>query len=95
VTGARTRRLLLAGLLLLPGALHAQEDHSGLTRAKYVRGCLMCHNRAAPEGISPAILAGLTPERGLTPAKAMPGVTCWRRCTTCFPPEPKAASSGR
>ncbi|SEJ84902.1 hypothetical protein SAMN05518849_115110 [Sphingobium sp. AP50] len=95
MTGARARGLAFVCLLLSPVALHAQEDHSGLTRAKYVRGCLMCHNRAAPEGISPAILAGLYPEHGLTPAKAMPGVTCWRRCTTCFPPEPKGTPSGR
>ncbi|HUD95740.1 hypothetical protein [Sphingobium sp.] len=86
------RRLALAGLLLLlPGPVRAQEDHSALTRAKYVRNCLMCHNRAAPEGVSPAILAGLYPERGLQPALAMPGVTCWRRCTTCFAPERKNA----
>ncbi|QGP79093.1 hypothetical protein [Sphingobium sp. CAP-1] len=85
------RALALALLLLFPGAAQAQEDHSGLTRAKYVRGCLMCHNRAAPEGISPAILTGLYPERGLTPAVAMPGLTCWRRCATCFPPERKPA----
>jgi hypothetical protein len=95
VTGARARGLLLVGLLLLSGTVQAQEDHSGLTRARYVRNCLMCHNRAAPEGVSPAILAGLTPDRGLTPAKAMPGVSCWRRCTTCFPPEPKGTPSGR
>ncbi|WP_420145334.1 hypothetical protein [Sphingobium sp.] len=82
-------RALFAVLALLPGLAHGQEDHSGLTRARYVRNCLMCHNRAAPEGVSPAILTGLYPERGLTPAVAMPGVTCWRRCTTCFPPEPK------
>lgn len=80
---------LAALLLLLPGAAFAQEDHSALTRAKYVRNCLMCHNRAAPEGVSPAILAGLYPERDLRPATVMPGVTCWRRCTTCFPPDRK------
>lgn len=83
-------RALALALLLLPGAVRAQEDHSGLTRAKYVRNCLMCHSRAAPEGIAPAILSGLYPERGLTPAAVMPGVTCWRRCATCFPPERKA-----
>lgn len=87
----RRRAALAALLLLLPGAALAQEDHSRLTRTKYVRNCLMCHNRAAPEGVSPAILAGLYPERGLIPAKAMPGVTCWRRCTTCFAPDRKTA----
>ncbi|MEK7343168.1 MAG: hypothetical protein AABZ73_05025 [Pseudomonadota bacterium] len=84
------RAWLLPLALLMPGMAHAQEDHSGLTRARYVQRCLLCHNRAAPEGISPAILAGLFPEPGLTPAAAMPGVTCWRRCTTCFPPDRKA-----
>lgn len=81
----------LAALLafFLPGVLAAQEDRSGLTRAKYVRNCLMCHSRAAPEGISPAILIGLYPERGLQPAAAMPGLVCWRRCEHCFAPERK------
>ncbi|MFB0875284.1 MULTISPECIES: hypothetical protein [unclassified Sphingobium] len=85
------RAWLLPLALLLPGVVQAQEDHSGLTRARYVQRCLMCHNRAAPEGISPAVLARLLPERGLTPAAAMPGVTCWRRCESCFPPDGKAA----
>ncbi|WP_298394954.1 hypothetical protein [Sphingobium sp.] len=83
------RRALALLLLLAPSGVWGQEDHSGLTRAKYVRNCLMCHNRAAPEGVSPAILTGLYPERGLTPALAMPGVSCWRRCATCFPPDRK------
>lgn len=78
----------VAGLALgMPAAPRAQEDHSGLTRADYRRKCLMCHSRAAPEGVAPEILAGLHPEPGLTPAVAMPGVTCWRRCTTCWPGE--------
>lgn len=86
-------RLALAGVLLLltPAPLAAQEDHSGLTRAKYVRNCLMCHSAAAPEGVSPAILTGLYPKPGLQPAAAMPGLTCWRRCTRCFAPEPVSA----
>ncbi len=87
----RARAALAALLLLLPGAAFAQEDHSALTRAKYVRNCLMCHNRAAPEGVSPAILAGLYPERDLLPAIAMPGVTCWRRCDRCFAPDRRAS----
>lgn len=78
--------LSVAGLMLaMPTPVRAQEDHSGLTRAEYRRNCLMCHSRAAPEGVSPEILAGLHPEPGLAPAVAMPGVTCWRRCTTCWP----------
>ncbi|MDI1294850.1 MAG: hypothetical protein PSY12_03060 [bacterium] len=72
--------------ILTPAA--AQEDHSGLTHARFVRNCLMCHSRAAPEGVSPNILVGLRPQRGLRPADAMPGVTCWRRCTACFAPDP-------
>lgn len=78
---------LAAALLTLPGAAWAQADHSGLTRARYVRNCLMCHNRAAPEGVSPAILTGLYPERALRPVTAMPGVACWRRCERCFAPD--------
>jgi hypothetical protein len=89
----RGHALLAALLFFLPGGALAQADHSGLTRAKYVRNCLMCHSRAAPEGISPAILTGLYPERGLVPALVMPGVTCWRRCATCFPPDRKVAPS--
>lgn len=81
------KRTLVAALLFLPGMALAQADHSGLTRARYVRNCLMCHNRAAPEGVSPAILAGLYPERGLSPIIAMPGVACWRRCERCFAPD--------
>ncbi len=74
----------------LPRSATAQEDHSGLTREAYRRKCLMCHSRAAPEGIAPEILAGLHPEPGLRPADAMPTLTCWRRCTSCWGPDPKA-----
>ncbi len=80
----------VAGMLLaMPVAPRAQEDHSGLTRAAYRARCLMCHSRAAPEGVSPDILAGLHPEPGLKPAIAMPGVSCWRCCTSCWPAEPR------
>ena len=80
----------VAGMLLaMPERPRAQEDHSGLTRAAYRARCLMCHSRAAPEGVSPEILAGLHPEPGLKPAIAMPGVSCWRRCTNCWPAEPR------
>lgn len=84
--------LAAAGLALaMPVAPRAQEDHSGLTRAAYRARCLMCHSRAAPEGVSPEILAGLHPEPGLRPAVAMPGLRCWRRCTNCWPAGPQAA----
>lgn len=73
----------------LPRLAAAQEDHSGLTRESYRRNCLMCHSRAAPEGIAPDLLVGLRPEPGLLPAQAMPGVVCWRRCTTCWPANSK------
>ncbi|MES2157197.1 MAG: hypothetical protein V4512_05290 [Pseudomonadota bacterium] len=86
----RAAHWLVAALLILPGTTLAQEDHSDLTRARYVRNCLMCHNRAAPEGISPAILAGLYPDRALRPVTAMPGVACWRRCERCFAPDAPA-----
>lgn len=75
----------VAVLLYMPEGARAQEDHSSLSRESYRRRCLMCHSRAAPEGVSPEILAGLHPEQGLKPALAMPGVTCWRRCATCWP----------
>jgi len=66
----------VAGMLLvMPERPRAQEDHSGLTRAAYRARCLMCHSRAAPEGVSPEILAGLHPEPGLKPAIAMQGVS--------------------
>lgn len=83
-----------AAMLLLstgqPQPAMAQMDHSGLTRESYRRKCLLCHSRAAPEGVAPAILAGLHPEPGLRPADAMPGILCWRRCKTCWGPEPAA-----
>jgi hypothetical protein len=85
-TGA-TALLLCASL---PCPATAQEDHSGLTRASFRRNCVMCHSRAAPEGVAPEILAGLHPEPGLRPAQAMPNVVCWRRCTTCWGPDPTA-----
>ncbi len=85
-TGLVLASLALLVALISPAA--AQEDRSGLTRARFVRNCLMCHNRAAPEGVSAEIIAGLHPEPGLTPAAAMPGVMCWRRCERCFPPDP-------
>ena len=72
----------------MPRAATAQEDHSGLTRESFRQKCLLCHSRAAPEGISPAIMAGLHPEPGLRPADAMPGITCWRRCIHCWGPTP-------
>ena len=76
----------IAGITLaMPEVPRAQEDHSGLTRQSYRARCLMCHNRAAPQGVSPAILAGLHPEPGLKPTDAMPGLVCWRRCTSCWP----------
>ena len=83
----------VAGMLLvMPERPRAQEDHSGLTRAAYRARCLMCHSRAAPEGVSPEILAGLHPEPGLKTAAAMPGGEssmarhCWGRR-----PSPEAA----
>lgn len=63
------------------------EDHSGLTRERFRRNCLMCHNRAAPEGIAPEIMAGLYPEPGKAPREMMPGLVCWRRCTACRLPD--------
>jgi hypothetical protein len=78
-------------ILWMPGEVRAQEDHSSLDRESYRRRCLMCHSRAAPEGVSPEILAGLHPEPGLKPAVAMPGVSCWRRCTTCWAKDVRSA----
>lgn len=79
----------VATLLAGPPAA-AQEDHSGLTRAKFRHNCLMCHNRAAPEGVAPEILEGLRFVPGLKPRDAMPNLVCWRRCERCWPPEPAA-----
>jgi len=83
--------LLLALLAAWPGTVRAQEDHSGLTRESFRRNCLLCHASAAPEGVSPEILAGLHPMPGLRPADAMPGLLCWRRCEACKLPDPKPA----
>jgi hypothetical protein len=87
---ARRVATALAALLLAHPAI-AQEDHSSLTRAKFRHNCLMCHNRAAPEGIAPEILAGLSFVPGLKPRDAMPNLVCWRRCERCWPPEPAPA----
>jgi len=84
------RSIALAAALLaacLSHPVNAQEDHAGLTRERYRRNFLMCHSRAAPEGVSKEILAGLHPEPGLRPADAMPSLTCLRRCTACWPPD--------
>lgn len=75
--------LAIAPLALWSGPVGAQEDHSGLTRETYRKTCLLCHSKAAPEGVAPWILEGLRPVPGLKPADAMPGVTCWRRCEIC------------
>jgi hypothetical protein len=74
---------------------NAQEDHSGLTREGFRRKCLMCHSRAAPEGVAPEIMAGLRPEPGLRPAEVMPTLTCLRRCTTCWPADLPAKASSK
>ncbi len=76
-----------------PSTAQVAEDHSGLTRERFRRICLMCHNRAAPEGIAPEIMAGLYPEPGKAPRDMMPGLVCWRRCTACRVPDAKASAS--
>jgi len=80
--------LLAVALVASPRPASAQEDHSGLTRASFRRNCLLCHAYAAPEGVSPEILAGLTPVPGLKPRDAMPGISCLRRCEACKIPDP-------
>jgi hypothetical protein len=82
--------LVAATIAVMPAPAVAQEDHSGLTRASFRRNCLLCHHSAAPEGISPEIMAGLTPVPGLKPRDAMPGVVCQRRCEACKIPDPPA-----
>jgi mono/diheme cytochrome c family protein len=82
--------LLAAAIAALPQPAIAQEDHSGLTRASFRRNCLLCHHSAAPEGVSPEIMAGLNPVPGLKPRDAMPGVLCQRRCDACKIPDPAA-----
>jgi hypothetical protein len=80
----------VALLAAIPAPGLAQEDHSGLTRAKYRRDCLMCHSSSTPEGVSQDILIGLQTPSRLRPREKMPTLTCWRRCEKCFPPEPVA-----
>jgi len=75
-----------------PAAAQAAEDHTGLTRERFRRNCLMCHDRAAPEGIAPEIMAGLYPEPGKAPRDMMPGLVCWRRCTACRLPDGPAGA---
>ena len=83
------RRLRLRSLwilLTLPLVALAGDpvDRSGLTRESYRKHCLMCHAQAPPEGVSQEILEGLG-NSGLKPADLMPGLTCWRRCESCWP----------
>lgn len=82
--------LVVALWISPPARIFAQEDHSALTRESYRRNCLLCHHSAAPEGVSPEILAGLHPVPGLRPRDAMPGIACWRRCEACKRPDPNA-----
>ena len=82
--------LAIVAIAALPQPAIAQEDHSGLTRASFRRNCLLCHHSAAPEGVSPEIMAGLNPVPGLKPRDAMPGVVCQRRCDACKIPDPSA-----
>jgi hypothetical protein len=83
--------VMIAALLTPGGGAAVPEDRSGLTRASFRRNCLMCHSKAAPEGVSAEILAGLHPVPGLKPFDAMPGILCWRRCEACKLPDPSAA----
>lgn len=85
------QRVMIACAVTASGPALAQEDHSGLTRATYRQRCLMCHSKAAPEGVSPEILAGLHTVPGLKPRDAMPTLLCWRRCTDCWPKAPNGS----
>ncbi|MET0366326.1 MAG: hypothetical protein ABW169_16905 [Sphingobium sp.] len=82
-------------VIVSAGRANTVEDHTGLTRESFRRNCLMCHNRAAPEGISAEIMAGLRPEPGLKPFDAMPGLLCWRRCEACKLPDPAKSRKTR
>lgn len=79
------RLLVIATILLTAAPAAAQQDASILTRAKYRHQCLLCHASAAPEGVSPEILAGLRPVPGLKPRDVMPNIICQRRCEHCGP----------
>jgi hypothetical protein len=89
-------RSLLSGLLLSLLAVasigadpaFARPQEQTLTPQSYRRNCMMCHKTAVPEGVDPAILAGVQPSHPTRARDAMPGVTCWRRCEKCWP-QPK------
>jgi hypothetical protein len=89
---AASALLVLASCGVAAGKAQVVEDHSGLTRETFREKCLLCHHSAAPEGISPEIMAGLHPVPGLKPADAMPNIRCWRRCKDCWGPSHAAAS---
>jgi len=74
-----------ASMVALPAMA---EPAKMLTPGLYKRECLMCHSRAAPEGVSPEILAGLHPVPGLKPRDAMPNMECWRRIILPAPKPP-------
>lgn len=76
--------LLMAGLIGTDPAF-AKPQEPVLTPQFYRRNCMMCHKTAVPEGLDPAITAGVRPPHPTRSRDAMPGVTCWRRCEKCWP----------
>jgi hypothetical protein len=77
----------MAVLAFVSQGTHAAEDRSGLTRAKYMQRCHMCHGQYAPDGIAKEIRVG-TERTDVSLRDALPGVECWRRCETCWPAPP-------
>ena len=83
-------------LLLLPAALigsdplFAKPREPELTPQFYRRNCMMCHKTAVPEGLDPAITAGVRPAHPTRSRDVMPDVKCWRRCEKCWPHPGKA-----
>jgi len=76
--------LVLLGLIGADPAF-AKPPEPELTPQSYRRNCMMCHKTAVPEGLDPAITAGVRPPHPTRARDAMPDVKCWRRCEKCWP----------
>ena len=81
---SRLLALVLSALSSSASAMPHQKPET-LTPQIYRQRCLFCHKSAAPEGLAPEILIGLSPPPGVKPADVMPNIKCWRRCEKCWP----------
>lgn len=77
--------LIVFAAFAQPVTAMPHQPQQTLTPQIYRQRCLFCHKSAAPEGVAPEILIGLSPPPGVRPADVMPDTKCWRRCEKCWP----------